>query len=66
MIGAKQAMLVPKKNSTEKQVCTVFVNQWAASGEKQDEERYGQFGNSQHKASSVVFVKKEISLFKQH
>ena len=24
-------------------VCTVFVNQWAANGEKRDEERYGQF-----------------------
>ena len=26
----------------EKRVCTVFMNQWAASGEKQDEKRYGQ------------------------
>ena len=23
-------------------VCTVFMSQWAASGKKQDEERYGQ------------------------
>ena len=30
--------------STEKQVCTVFVNRGAASGEKLDEERYGWFG----------------------
>ena len=28
--------------STEKRLCIVFVNQWDASGEKQDEERYGQ------------------------
>ena len=26
--------------STEKRTCTVSVNQWAANGEKQDEERY--------------------------
>ena len=25
-------------------VCTVFMYQWAANGEQQDEERYGQFG----------------------
>ena len=30
--------------TTEKRVCTAFVNQWAASGEKQDDERYGQPG----------------------
>ena len=29
--------------TAEKRVCTAFVNQWAAgSGEKQDDERYGQ------------------------
>ena len=30
------------------------MNQWAASGEKQDEERYVSFGNSQDEAGSVV------------
>ena len=32
--------------STEKRVCIVFVNQWAASGEMQDEEGYGQFSGT--------------------
>ena len=40
--------------STEKRVCTVFVNQWAASGEKQDEERFVSFRNSQDKACGAV------------
>ena len=30
-------------SSTEKWVCTVFMNQWAANGEKQDDERDSQF-----------------------
>ena len=58
MIGAKQAMLVPKKNSTEKQVCTVFVNQWAASREKQDEERYGQLWKLSAQGKQRCFDKK--------
>ena len=36
---------------TGKLICTVFVNQWVANGEKQDEVS---FANSQDKASSVV------------
>ena len=29
--------------STEKRVCTVFVNQWAANGGRPDGEKYGPF-----------------------
>ena len=40
---------------TEKRVCTVFVNQWAASGEKQDEERYSQFGEPSGQGEQSCF-----------
>jgi len=42
--------------TTEEGVCTAFMDQWAAIGEKCDEERYGQFENSQDKVSIAVFV----------
>ena len=40
---------------TEKRVCAVFVNQWAASGEKQDEERYSQFGEPSGQGEKSCF-----------
>ena len=39
----------------QRQVCTVFVNQWAANGEMQDAERYGQFGELSGHAGQHCF-----------
>ena len=49
-----QAIVAKSGCSTSKLICTVFANQWAASGEKQDEERCDQFWEPQDKAGSVV------------
>ena len=43
------------------------MDQWAATGEKRDEERYGQFGNSQDKVSiSLSMFVWTFSLLKTH
>ena len=49
-----------ERQSTEKRVGTVFLNEWAANGEKQDEERCGQFwelsGKGEQRCSELSAV----------
>ena len=53
--------------SREKLALSVFVNQWAANGEIQNEERYGQFwelsGQSEQRVFVFVFSLAVVELF---
>ena len=40
-VNCRQFSQVNRSGQAEKRVCIVFVNQWAANGEKQDEVRKG-------------------------